>query len=138
MKKLIFVIFILSCLRTWSQNNIQTVLINMAEQEKSWNNGDIPGFMKHYWQNDSLRFIGKKGITYGWQNTLNNYIKSYPDKKSMGILHFTIEHSSQISETKIYIIGKWLLEKEKPVGGYFTLLWKKINGLWVIVADHTS
>ena len=110
----------------------------MSKQQNDWNNGDIKGFMNSYWNSDSLKFIGSRGITYGWQKTLDNYIKGYPTKEAMGILTFTIFESTQLSETSIYIIGKWDLKKEKPSGGYFTLLWKKINGKWVIVADHTS
>jgi ketosteroid isomerase-like protein len=110
----------------------------MAEQELSWNRGDIKGFMDYYWKSDSLKFIGSKGITYGWQKTLDNYLKGYPDKAAMGILTFEILECTQLSPTAIYVIGKWNLKKEKPSGGHFTLLWKKINGKWVIVADHTS
>lgn len=110
----------------------------MKEQESSWNSGDIPAFMQHYWHNDSLMFIGSKSVTYGWQKTLDNYLKGYPDKAAMGTLKFTIVKSEQLSPESIYIIGKWELAREKPVGGHFTLLWKKITGKWVIVADHTS
>lgn len=116
----------------------KTVIENMKIQEAAWNNGDIPGFMKYYWNNDSLKFIGSKGITYGWKNTLDNYIKGYPNKEAMGILTFTIVEASQLSKTSIYVIGKWELNKEKAVSGYFTLLWKKIDGNWVIISDHTS
>ena len=94
--------------------------------------------MDYYWQSDSLKFIGSKGLTYGWQKTLNNYTKGYPNKDAMGILTFTIIESIQLSETSIYVIGKWELKKDKPNGGHFTLLWQKINHKWVIVADHTS
>lgn len=121
-----------------AQKQVKNVLSLMQLQEKSWNNGDIPGFMQHYWNNDSLKFIGSKGITYGWQKTLDNYLKSYPTNEAMGTLKFTIIEASQLSKESIYIIGKWELVKEKPLGGHFTLLWKKINGKWVIVADHTS
>lgn len=117
---------------------VAQVLSNMKLQEDSWNKGDVKGFMNYYWQSDSLKFIGSKGITYGWQKTLDNYIKGYPTKEAMGILTFTIIESTQLSETSIYVIGKWELKKEKPSGGHFTLLWKKINNQWVIVADHTS
>ena len=110
----------------------------MDIQEKAWNNFDIQGFMSYYWNNDSLKFIGSRGITYGWKNTLDNYLKGYPTQEAMGILKFTIAEATQLSKNSIYVIGKWELTKEKPVGGYFTLLWKKINGNWVIVCDHTS
>ena len=117
----------------------------MMIQQKAWNTGDIKGFMAYYWKSDSLKFIGSKGITYGWQKTLDNYIKGYPDKEAMGQLTFTIIECTQLSDNSVYVIGKWELAKDasassatKPTGGHFTLLWKKIEGKWVIVADHTS
>lgn len=140
--KTLWIIFCLFCgLSLFAQKqskDVNQVLINMKAQEESWNKGDVRGFMNYYWNSDSLKFIGSKGITYGWQKTLDNYIKGYPNKEAMGILTFTILDATQLSETSIYVIGKWELKKEKPSGGHFTLLWKNINGKWVIVADHTS
>lgn len=111
----------------------------MHEQQLAWNKGDLDGFMLSYWNNDSLKFIGKNGITYGWKSTLANYKKSYPDKATMGELTFTIISVEELSKTSCYVIGEWDLKREKgDVGGYYTLLWKKIDGKWVIVIDHTS
>ncbi|MBX3164496.1 MAG: nuclear transport factor 2 family protein [Bacteroidetes bacterium] len=140
MRKILFVIYSCVCCTLFAQTNsdIQSVLNNMNAQEQSWNKGDIPAFMQHYWKSDSLKFIGGKGITYGWQKTLDNYLKVYPDKVKMGTLKFTIIETTQLSETSMYVVGEWELQKEKPTGGHFTLLWKKINGVWVIVSDHTS
>jgi hypothetical protein len=138
------VIFIFCMFCIWSgygQGNskeTKAVLLNMKAQEQSWNKGDVRSFMDHYWKSDSLKFIGSKGITYGWQKTLDNYLKGYPTKEAMGILNFTIIEATSLSDSAIYVIGKWELKKEKPAGGHFTLLWKKIEGKWVIVADHTS
>ncbi|MCB0740716.1 MAG: hypothetical protein KDB92_06630, partial [Chitinophagaceae bacterium] len=61
----------------------------MDNQTAAWNRGDITAFMKGYWQNDALMFVGKSGVTYGWQNTLDNYKKGYPDTAAMGQLQFT-------------------------------------------------
>lgn len=141
MKKLLIIccwFYGLSLLAQKQSKDVNQVLENMKTQEESWNKGDVRGFMEYYWKSDSLKFIGSKGITYGWQKTLDNYIKGYPTKEAMGILTFTILEATQLSETNIYVIGKWELKKEKPSGGHFTLLWKKINNQWVIVADHTS
>lgn len=117
---------------------VATIAESMKIQEKAWNTGNIEGFMEYYWKSDSLKFIGSKGITYGWQKTLDNYLKGYPTKEAMGKLTFTLIECSQLSDTSVYVIGKWELAKDKPVGGHFTLLWKKLDGKWVIVADHTS
>ena len=45
----------------------------LQKQTEAWNRGDVEGFMEGYWKSDSLMFIGKSGITYGWQKTLDNY-----------------------------------------------------------------
>lgn len=132
-------LFCVTNIRSQTLNtDLNSVLSNLKAQEVAWNSGNIDGFMDYYWKSDSLLFIGSKGITLGWQKTLTNYKRNYPNKTAMGLLTFTIKENMQLSPTCIYTIGQWSLEKEKPSGGYFTLLWKKINGFWVIVADHTS
>lgn len=114
------------------------ILKVMHQQEQDWNNGDIEAFMQGYWQSDSLMFIGKNGIKYGWQTTLDNYKKSYPDKAAMGKLTFEILKLEQSNNTA-YMLGKWsLVRNEDNPNGYFTLYWKKINDNWVITIDHTS
>lgn len=132
----LFLIFTYSCSNM--KNNEQEILAIMQKQENSWNNGNIDAFMQGYWQSDSLLFIGKNGIKYGWQTTLDNYKKSYPDKATMGKLAFEILKLEVSGETA-YMLGKWSLirENDNP-NGYFTLYWKKINEKWVITIDHTS
>ncbi len=111
----------------------------MNSQQDAWNRGDIEGFMKGYWENDSLRFIGKRGITYGWQATLDNYKKSYPGKDAMGRLQFTNLTTQLINDSSAYVIGKWeLFRASDTLAGHYSLLWKNFNGQWLIVADHSS
>jgi hypothetical protein len=119
----------------------QQIIQVLKVQQESWNEGDIDGFMNGYWRNDSLTFIGKRGVTKGWQQTLDNYRKSYPDKASMGTLQFDILSVELTSKTTAYVVGKWHLTREPSKGdldGHFTLLFKKINNRWVIVSDHSS
>lgn len=132
-------LFIFNNLHAQEKNKNNSIIIShLNNQEKAWNSGDIELFMQYYWKNDSLKFISKNGITYGWQNTLNNYKKSYKTKEEMGNLSFSIHEIKQLSRKYIYVIGKWELTKTNPSSGFFTLIWKKINNQWVIVADHTS
>jgi hypothetical protein len=124
----------------WSQSADEKQIRKILdEQTKAWNAGDVEGFMQGYWKNDSLMFIGNSGITYGWTNTLNNYKQSYPDKAAMGKLLFTLIDFKNISPLYYHVTGKWQLERiAGNLSGYYTLLFKKINGHWVIVADHSS
>jgi len=79
----------------------------MHQQELAWNAGDIDAFMQGYWNSDSLRFISSRGTTYGWQKTLENYKRSYPDKETMGILTFEIIDIDVLSQTSAFVLGKW-------------------------------
>ena len=81
----------------------------MNSQEDAWNRGDLEGFMNGYWHSDSLKFIGKAGLTYGWDTTLANYKKSYPDTDAMGRLTFDNLSIEMIDSDVILVIGKWML-----------------------------
>jgi len=111
----------------------------LEEQRLAWNAGDVDRFMQTYWKSDSLKFIGKSGVTYGWQNTLNNYKKNYPDTAAMGHLDFDIIEVKRLSVMYFFVVGKWHLTRSiGDAGGHFTLLFRKIKNKWVIVADHSS
>jgi len=119
---------------------IASINQKMSEQETCWNTGDLECFMQHYWHSDSLLFIGKSGLTYGWQPTLDNYISSYPDKLAMGKLTFTNEVKEFIDIETVQVIGQWELQRDslENLDGYYSLLWKIKKGEWVIVSDHSS
>ena len=111
----------------------------MALQEKAWNEGNIEQFMQGYWNSDSLSFVSKNKVTFGWKATLENYKKTYPDKETMGKLTFTLIKREKLGAENYLVIGKWHLQRSKDeVGGHFSLTWKKIKGKWLIISDHTS
>jgi ketosteroid isomerase-like protein len=117
----------------------QAIANLMYTQEKAWNRGDVEGFMQGYWKSDSLVFVGKAGPDYGWQTTLNHYKKRYPGKAAMGQLKFTLLQVKVLDATNAFVLGKWHLKRIKDeLGGYYTLWFRKINGGWKIVCDHTS
>ena len=111
----------------------------MADQSAAWNRGSLDDFMKGYWNNDSLVFIGQAGPTYGYQQALANYKKHYDSPDKMGQLTFTLIKIDQLSPDYCFVIGKWALKRNAgDVGGTYTLLFRKIKGSWVIIVDHTS
>ena len=117
----------------------KAILKILDDQTKYWNQGNLDMFVKGYWNHDSLMFIGKTGVTYGYQNTLNNYKKNYSDTAKMGKLSFDIIKVQKLSPEYYFVVGKWFLKRSiGDLKGHYTLLFKKINGEWVIVADHSS
>ena len=140
MKKYLFFAFILVTSFCSAQSKDETAILQLLDdQTQAWNRGDIESFMKTYWKSDSLMFIGKNGVTYGWINTLNNYKKNYPDTVAMGKLSFNILSVKRLSTEYFHVVGKWHLQRSiGDLSGHYNLLLKKIKGKWVIVADHSS
>jgi len=112
----------------------------LNRQMKDWNKGDIEAFMEGYWKSEKLQFIGSRGVTYGWDKTLENYEKSYPDRATMGELSFDLIDVTQQSRKVVSVTGKFYLKRESmdDAKGHFLLIVKKIRGKWLIIADHTS
>ena len=128
-----------TCLLAAQSKDEKAILQMLDNQNQAWNRGDISGFMKGYWENDSLMFIGKSGVTYGYQNTLENYKKGYPDTAAMGKLTTTQIKMIRVSKEYYFIVGKWYLKRSiGDISGHDNLLVRKIKGQWVVVADHSS
>ncbi len=136
----IILVYIFSTYSLFSQSKDEMEVRGLLErQTQEWNKGNIPAFMETYWKSDSLMFISKSGLTYGWQKTLDNYNKNYPDKAAMGKLKFELLQVKQLNSTQFFVVGKWHLTRSiGDVGGIFSLLFRKIGNRWIIIADHTS
>ena len=116
----------------------EAILSQMEASRQSWNSGDFEGYMQVYWKSDSLQFMGLKSLTKGWQSTINMYQKAYPTADHRGELRYKFTHFNQLADDCILVIGNFHLER--PVGnseGNFSLIWKKIDGEWKIILDHT-
>ncbi len=140
MKKIFVASLLLVSAQLFAQSKDELAIRQLlAEQTAAWNRGDVVSFMNGYWEHDSLMFIGKSGVTYGWTNTLNNYKKGYPDTIAMGKLSFNIISVKRLSKQFYHVIGKWFLKRSiGDLSGHYTLLFEKINGKWVIISDHSS
>jgi ketosteroid isomerase-like protein len=139
-KSILLITFSLLLLRSGAQSRDELAIRHLlAEQTAAWNRGDLDGFMKGYWENDSLVFVGKSGVNYGWKTTLNNYRRGYPDTVAMGKLAFTILQVRKLSGEYYHVIGKWHLQRTiGNLEGSFTLLFRKIHGNWYVIIDHSS
>lgn len=126
--------------QVWAQDkDEQAIRKILSDQTTAWNAGNIEEFMKGYWNNDSLMFIGKSGVTYGYQNTLMNYKKNYSNSDEMGTLTFDLIKVQRLSRDFYFVVGKWHLKRKVgDVGGHYDLIFRKIKGSWFIVSDHSS
>lgn len=116
-----------------------SILNVLKQQAADWNKGDIDAYMQGYWKSDSLRFIGKRGIKYGYDSITAMYKKHYSDKEKMGHLLFSGLKYTQLSAVPsiVNVTGKWNISGKDSAGGFFSLLMKPVYGEWKIITDHT-
>ena len=128
------------CATTRPSSQRQAISQVLTTQTAAWNRGDVSGFMQGYWQSDSLVFIGKNGLTYGWQPTLDNYRRSYPDAAAMGQLRFDGLRIIPDGPAAAHVVGRWQLTRPGlgDLQGHYLLVLRRLNRQWVIIADHSS
>ena len=110
----------------------------IERQADSWNEGDIHGFMKYYWNSEALTFSSGGETRQGWQATLDRYLTRYPDKATMGTLDFQVDEVVMLGDDAAFMLGRWHLTRDEPIGGNFSLIWQRKPEGWRIVHDHTS
>jgi hypothetical protein len=142
---LVFVLLISSPFATLSQHkelspgDYQSIMGVIKMQEEAWNRGDIEKFMTGYWNSPQTVFAGASGPVYGWDKVMNRYLKTYPNQEAMGTLQFEVIDVYQFGKNVALMNGKFELTRQSgDLGGYFTLVWKKIKKEWLIISDHTS
>ena len=140
MKYLAIITLFISQLATAAPSSpAQAIRQVMSAQQAAWNNGNLEAFMTGYWHSDQLRFASGNSYRHGWQTTLDNYLKGYPDRATMGQLTFDIIEIETISADAALVFGHWQLQRAKDLPqGLFSLVFRKIDGHWLITRDHTS
>ena len=111
----------------------------MNDQVAAWNQGDIDGFMRGYWNSEKLVFVSGDNITRGWRPTLDRYKRTYDSRAKMGVLTFSGLEITPLSKDSAVVLGSWSLAREKDnPHGKFTLIFRRFRMGWRIVIDHTS
>jgi len=123
-----------------SQSDDRTAITKiLTQQQAAWNDGDVAGFMRGYWNSPELTFAGSNGFSKGWSKISDRYRERYPDKAAMGHLEFTIAEVRLLDKNAALVLGKWHLARASGnVGGIFTLVFQRFPDGWKIVHDHTS
>jgi uncharacterized protein (TIGR02246 family) len=146
MKNLIITVILLCSLTTLSsaQNqkdakSIAAIRAVMEAQAAAWNRGDLETYMDGYARSADTVFVSGDRVTRGWQTVLERYKKAYDSREKMGALTFSDLEITILSKDAAIVLGRWHLQRSKDEPhGRFTLLFRKMNGAWKIVHDHTS
>ena len=116
---------------------IQAVL---DRQVAAWNRGDLEGFMDGYWNSPELTFYSGPTAVAGWKPTLDRYTQRYKSEGSeMGQLEFTDLKIEILGPSAAFVRGRWRLKmSSSEPNGLYTLTFRKLDGAWKIIHDHTS
>ncbi len=108
----------------------------LADQLVAWNAGDVDGFLKDYWRSDALRFVSDGKMTLGWPAVQERFRETYSDKDAMGTLAYEILELEFYSAEDARSFATWSVD-DGAYSGFFTLTYRKIDGRWQIVTDHS-
>ncbi|QDU21504.1 YybH family protein [Urbifossiella limnaea] len=112
----------------------------LTAQVEAWNKGDLAGFMAGYWNDERMTYISGAKSVRGWKALHERYRVAYQGEgKEMGKLSFSDLDSEAVGSGAVLVRGKWEVTVGKDaVGGWFTLLFRKLPEGWKITHDHTS
>jgi uncharacterized protein (TIGR02246 family) len=116
-----------------------TAVLN--EQVEAWNSGDLKKFVSSYAPKCTL--VGGNQISETTrEEVLAHYEKKYPSPEARGKLTFSELTVHLLDAETATVTGHFHLERSPsgggPAAGVFSLVFKRINGTWEIVLDHTS
>jgi ketosteroid isomerase-like protein len=107
---------------------------------KSWNEGDINGYLQGYADLPSVRYVGGKKVVVGKENVS----KLFQERGARGRLSLVHFESDCVSATDAICFGKYRLvetiseDQEENHEGCFTIHLRRIDGSWKILSDHSS
>lgn len=120
-------------------NAEQAIRHVLSESRSAWNRGDITAYMKSHWRDEQTVHFFNDDITVGYSAIEGRYRARYPDPKNMGTISGS-EFNVQILGPAVGIAsGRWSFERgQVRISGVVTLVFRKIDGAWLIVHDHST
>ena len=114
------------------------IVATLNAQAAAWNEGNLAAFMDIYWNDDNLKFVSGTSITKGWASTMKRYRERYADDSGLGQLSFEKTDVEMITDDVAVVTGRYNhVKNEEASSGAYTLVMKRIGGVWRIVHDHT-
>ncbi len=133
---------LLAACTTTSITDASAIEAVLHRQQSAWNRGDIESFMAEgYWQSSELSFYSAGRVSKGFDSVLAGYIRRYREGGAeTGQLEFSELDIDVLSADAAVVRGRWDVDfaAKTDVGGLFTIIFRKTDGAWRIVHDHTS
>lgn len=118
----------------------EIILASLNAQVAAWNEGNLDAFMETYWKSDKLKFVSGNKVTQGWSATQKKYRERHGDNDGdLGRLSLDKTDFVQITDDVGVVTGRFNLVKDgASSAGAFSLVMKRIDGVWRIAHDHST
>lgn len=120
----------------------------MLDSAEGWNRGNLDRFLAIYSDDPATSFTTDKGVARGKAGIRARYIAGYAEQFGESAaarplqLSFTFEDFRTIGADHALLIARWKLvtngDEKGATTGMTSLLFRRENGGWRIVADHSS
>ena len=111
----------------------------MAATSGAWNRGDLSGYMASFARSERTRHIFNRDITVGHSAIEARFRARYPDPSDMGTISNSDLDISVLASDAASAFARWTFERDgKTFAGVFTLIFRHIDGKWLIVHDHST
>ena len=123
---------------------VSEVIEMLQASSASWNGGDLDGFLDDYWKSEELTFSGGSGVTRGWEDVRERYLRGYwAPEMERDSLRFEDLEVTALGDDHALALGRYVLFRPEEGGsvtntGYFSLVLRRTEDGWKIIHDHTS
>ena len=111
----------------------------MAATSGAWNRGDLSGYMASFARSERTRHIFNRDITVGHSAIEARFRSRYPDPSNMGTISNSDLDITVLAPDAASAFAHWTFERDgKTFAGVFTLIFRRLDGRWVIIHDHST
>ncbi len=122
-----------------SRTTEEIILATLKAQSAAWNEGNMDAFMEAYWKSDELKFVSDNVVTQGYSSVQKKYREKYGNSGELGLLQLDKTDFVQVTDDVAIVTGRFNLAKDGDDStGTFSLVMKRIDGMWRIAHDHST
>ncbi|NVK11417.1 MAG: nuclear transport factor 2 family protein [Gammaproteobacteria bacterium] len=138
-KRIVGILCLLLSASSFADDSVdEAIIAQLRIQQDAWNNGDLNVFLSIYARDEGLMVVGSDVILTGITEVRERYETAYDTSESMGQLEFELNNLYLIDDNHAWVLGSWkLTDGDAESTGFFTTLWQKNDGVWLIIRDHT-
>ena len=105
----------------------------------AWNRGDLDGYLASYWDSSTTLWVSSGSLLRGRKAIVAAYKARFSTPQQMGKLTLDDLEIDVLTPTDAIVFGRWrLVDDGQGSRGFFTVQLRRIDDLWLFVADHSS